>query len=421
MSFAISPFSARTSRAVWLLGTLVMIVASLLAYGAAQAASVGEVVSVDDAGGDPGDAVNPKVAQDPQGNIHVVWDSNEGSRKVRYAKGIWNGSNYSFGQSYVLADVGSFGYSAPSVAVARNGTVIVGWSDGSIRVRTWNASSSQPGGQTLTLPSITGSGPSSGVQVSVTTGPDNRFHVIWNGDFQVQYCEWDGARCTLRLQLGETGSSRPDITADTAGNIHVVSDSGQRTLYRARAAGTNTFSQAEDIGGGNFAQIAADGQGNVHIVRSGGENTVYCQRKFGQPCTDARPFDFGSDLQPTIGVTRSGTVLVVFRDATFRTLAYNIRENGQWSSTQELRFGNVITIPDLTQRPFSNRFSLVFSQGFDVKHVPITGPFSQCDAAIPSLSGAGTSGTVVDFGTGGRRLYLPIVTKSVDPCAGFGF
>ena len=77
----------------------------------AQAASAGaqQNISLDEAG-----SIQAKSAQDPEGNLHVVWVSQEQLPKgelinrVRYAKGVWNGTSYKFGASVVLDDVGDF-------------------------------------------------------------------------------------------------------------------------------------------------------------------------------------------------------------------------------------------------------------------------------------------------------------------------
>ena len=98
------------------------------AISGVQAATSGPVQNVSNDGPNPG-SILPKVAQDPQGNVHVVWDSQEGARTIRYAKGTWNGSEWSFGGSTVLGSVGGFGYSTPNVGVSRNGRVLVAWGE----------------------------------------------------------------------------------------------------------------------------------------------------------------------------------------------------------------------------------------------------------------------------------------------------
>src|SRR4051794_9933222 len=121
--------------------TIFLTLLAILGYAISpvQAATLGPVQNVSH---DAGDSIVPRVAQDPDGNVHVIWDSGENgsaSHRILYAKGTWNGSDYSFGSSSVVADLGSFQYGTPNIAVAPNGTVMAAWSDGKLRIKTWNS------------------------------------------------------------------------------------------------------------------------------------------------------------------------------------------------------------------------------------------------------------------------------------------
>jgi hypothetical protein len=358
-------FVPRSARSWGLLALLLVILAAFVGMTGADAAILSPIQNVSR---DNAQSILPHVAQDPRGNLHIVWDSQEGSRVIRYAKGTWNGTGYDFGASAIVANVGNYQYSTPNIAVAPNGVVMASWSDGSIKIRTWNSQDNTPSGVITTL------GP--GIQSTIAADSRSLFHVAWNGDFQIQYCEWNGLICAKREGFSPQESNRPDIAVDSNDNVHLVYDSGQATLYRARAA-RGEFSPVQRLGNGNFPQITADGQGNVHLVISRNFDIIYCRKTFTTDCTDQRTFDSAADLQPTIGATRGGSIVVVYRDADFRGLWYAARERGVWSAS--LTAGETTTIPDVTSRPYTSRLSVVWSRDFDIQHRLVSVVADPCD------------------------------------------
>ena len=363
MSSNVSQVSTYTRRLALGLAVPLILIITLLSMSVAGAASVSPVQNVSN---DSAESIGPQVAQDPDGNVHVVWGSLEGDRRVRYAKGTWNGSTYQFGSSFVIAEVGSFGYASPAVAVAPNGTIMVAWSDGTLNVQTWNARDSQPGGTRATL--------GAGIQPSIAPDSANRFHIVWNGDFRVQYCEREGGSCRTRdaWSSEDEGSAAPDIAVDSNNGVHVVwGGSGQRIGYRARGANAG-WGAVQQVGNGISPQITADGRGSAHIVWSHDFNVQYCRKTLTSACDDVRVIDAADDLSPSIGATREGNVAVVFRDSTDggRKLWYAVAVQGSWSSPQQIADGP--TAPDITSRPYVDRVSVVWSLNFDTHLVTIS-------------------------------------------------
>ncbi len=352
-------------RRIPLLLGMALIVGSL---NMAQAAPAERPAQAVNAGGmqnvsrDPQNSLRPRVAQDPDGNIHVVWDSEERARVVRYAKGIWNGSAYIFGETFVVGDAGEFQYATPSVAIAPNGTIMVTWSqnDG-VYVRTWDARSGGPAGPAIRL--------GAGLQSTVAADSRGGFHIAWNGDFKIQYCHFVGGSCQNRDAFSENASNRPDIIVDSNDGIHLVWDGGG-VYYRARSI-NGGWGSIERLDAGIAAQIAADGQGNVHLVWSRDFDIQYCRRTLGSPCTDRHTIHVGDDLDPSIGATPQGTVIVAFRDARGRQLYYVVRENGAWSGARAV--GSGPTAPDMSPRAFVERASFVWSLDFDIQLVTAVG------------------------------------------------
>ncbi len=342
---------------VRLCAVLLFCTAAILFAGSpiVQAASLLPTINVSH---DSSNSLLPKVAQDPDGNVHVVWVSDSGgSRSVLYAKGTWNGSNYDFSSSVALGAVGGFGYAAPNIAVAPNGTVLAAWSPSfsQMLVKTWNMRAGPPA-NTASL--------DIGIRASIAADANNHFHIVGDQNSQIQYCEFDGTRCLRRDTFPTANSTRPDVAVDSTDGVHVVWDTGQTVYYRARGAGAD-WGSAQSLGGGNAAQIAADGQGSVHIVWSSNYDIQYCRRTLSSGCTDQYTINAGDDLQPSIGATPNGN-LVVGLSAGGPWFA--TRENGGWSNAQKISSGVQL---DVSSRSFSGRVSVVFSNNYDIQHATV--------------------------------------------------
>jgi hypothetical protein len=271
---------------------------------------------------------------------------------------------------------------------------MVAWSDGTIRFKTWSASADAPSGTAIGL--------TGGITPSIYPDANSNFHIAWNGDFRLQYCQWNGSACSSRAAFDDTENTgnRPDIAVDSNNNVHIVWDTGQQVKYRTRAANAVSFGGIQDIGGGNNAQIAADGKGNVHIVRSQDFNIVYCSKTINSGCGNQRILDAQDDVEPSIGATRGGNVVVVFRSKS--DVYYDALENGTWQTT---RFaGNGFTV-DVSVRPYTGRFSAVWGQDFETKHTLVTPAPNNCD-----IQGAAVEAGSVSILVGPYKQYLPMIS-----------
>lgn len=344
------------SRKGLALAVLLLAIIALGNVPQTQAARVGAVQNVSQ---DQANSLVPRTAQDPDGNLHVVWDTGEqGSRLLRWRKGVWNdkSSGYDFSQSVVFADVTGFQYSTPSIAVAPNGTVLAAWSNGfQIFIRSWNMRDTQPRGNVIEV--------MPGFDASIAVDDNSHFHIVANGDFQVQYCEWDGDRCVKRDTFSRDLNANPDVAVDQASRVHVVMWGRAGIRYRTREAGGEWGGIETISGSGNVASIAADRQGGVHIVWSQDYNIQYCRKTAGG-CTDRHVIDGAGDLSPSVGATPDGNVVVMFYDNEFKRLWFSARESGRWSATQDI--ADAPTRPDLTSRTYSDRVSGVWSVNYDI-------------------------------------------------------
>jgi hypothetical protein len=384
----------------------------LLGVALSSTGQAASTTSVQNVSQDGADSLLPRVAQDPNGNVHVVWDTTEGGRKVRWRKGTWNAqaNRYDFGPSVVIADVGGFQYSTPSIGISPNGTVLATWSNG-FRVygRQWNMNDAQPGGNTFQI--------MPGFDSNIAVDSNNHFHIVSNGDFYVQYCELIGQQCAKRDSFSRDLNARPDVTVDRNNGVHAVWY-GQGIRYRYRAAGQEWGNTEVLAGGGNDPQISADGKdaggkSNVYIVWSQDYNIQMCRKIVGETgsgCAEKRFFDGAEDLSPTVGATRSSNVAVTFYDNKFKSIWLNTREDGAWAPSQAIADGP--TKPDATSRPYSNRISSVWSENYEIRISTVIVKEGQCDAFIGAGQGLDVSPAAINPDT---DLFLPIITVSPRP------
>lgn len=350
----------------------------------------------------------PRAAQAPNGDLHVVWDTNEGGRKVRWRKGTWNGAGYSFGPSVVFADVGGFQYSTPNIAISPNGTVLATWSSGfQIFGRIWNMNDAQPSGTPFQI--------MPGFDSNIAPDSNNNFHIVSNGDFQVQYCQLQGNACVARDAFSRDLNATPDIAVDRNNGAHLIW-AGQGIRYRTRPAG-GQFSAIERLStGGNSPQIAADGQGNVHIVWSQDYDIQYCRKPMAAPntgCVERFKGDAAEDLSPSIGATYDGNLLFSFYDQGFKSMWANTKEDAAWAQTREVADGP--TRPDLTSKSYTNRISAVWSLNYEIVVMTTVLKETQCDRpggirSIASLDVApNASLDVAPNAIPMNGLYLPVI------------
>jgi hypothetical protein len=390
----------------------VLILSIALLFYVSASVQAAAVIPPQNVSQDSANSLLPRVAQDPSGNVHVVWDTTEGARQVRWRKGTWNGSGYTFGPSVVFGDVGSFQYSTPNIAVAPNGTVLAAWSNNfQIYVRQWNMGDAQPGGTPVAV--------MPGFDASIAVDSNNHFHIVSNGDFQVQYCEWNGSSCVKRDSFSRDNNANPDVAVDSANGVHVVmwGGGGAGIRYRYRPAGQEWGTIETIASGGNASSIAADGKGGVHIVWSQDYNIQYC-RKTAAGCVDKQTLDGGSDLSPSVGATPDGNVVVMFYSNNNNRLWVAARENNAWSAPQNVGAGP--TKPDVTGRAYVNRVSGALSLDYDIWLTTATpaGPPVPTPTPIPPISGSLTVNGGAAF-TNQTGVSVSITRTSAAPAASY--
>ena len=328
--------------------------------GAGTSVRAATVIGPQNVSHDGEQSILPRVAQDPDGNVHVVWDE-EGDRRVVYAKGTWNGSAYDFGPKYVVTEIDDgFRFATPNVAVAPNGTIMVTWStaDGAF-AQVWDSRAAGPGNAPVQV--------GEGIQSAIAADSDSRFHMVFNGDFLIQYCLFDGSGGCARYDVFGAGdtNNNPDIVADTNGAVHIVWHTGSSGVQYIVRAKDQDWGAITRLDGGNFATIGADGQGYVHIAWSRDFNVQYCRKTAANICEERRELSTGDDIRPSIGATPAGDVLLVYLDNQSKTLQYITRENDSWSDPGVLI--NTNTPPDVPGRTYVRRSSVTWSGDYDIQ------------------------------------------------------
>ncbi len=219
-------------------------------------------------------SLNPSVAADLLGNIHVVWQ---------------DGRDPGWGEIYYKERTGS-GWSAdvrltddtlmseyPSVAVDVSGNVHVVWQDWrdgnwEIYYKMRDSTSWQPD-ERLTVDSARSWHP------CIATSPSDTVHVVWSYQdditqtYKIYYKfkaegSWSADTC---ISEGDSTSALPCVATDWSGNLHVVwhdNRNGYWEIYykEKTPSGWLPDTSIVQVGSPGWPNIACDSLGNIHVV-----------------------------------------------------------------------------------------------------------------------------------------------------------
>lgn len=366
---------------------------------------------------DPTDSLRPQVAFDSQGNAHMVWHEGEGapSNAVRYAKGTFNGSGYTWsGPLDVYRPGGSSTYIYPRIAVDKNDEVQVVWTfNSTVYYKHWPATSTPASGS---APQPLGSG----IYPSIAVGPNNHLHVVWEyaaggGDFDILYREFTGSGFTTAIDISKNSSNSlsPDVAVDSNNNVYAVwyDLSPAKILFAGRVNGSwsnpLTVSESQSY----FPSIEADNSGCVHMgwASFGIQKAVY--RKY---CNGQFVFttEQGSTDSPraSVGVTPGGRAVLVWeqkRNSVFN-IAYSTIVGTQVTPQQWLEPVGVRQFwPDVSSSNLG-QLGVVWQQD-------VGGRFDPAFSAIGCPAGS-ASGTAVRPQVLANVYYLPVVWAPTRGC-----
>ncbi len=245
----------------------------------------------------------PVSGVDDDGNLHVVWyDSTDylGSGvdpDIFYKK--WYASSSSWGTAEVVSTESDDFSGVPSMCVNSDGEVFVAWKDSSnfdlsgldqdIFFKRKDLSGDWSYTSVLSWSSDLHS-----EYVKLACGDDGKIHAVWNDysdvadsgtDIDILYCSfnpnlesWSNIEAVSDMCI--LSSSRPDVTVDIYGEVHVVwqdstpyggSNSDYDIMYRIKDSSSQTWSQEYVVSTDNddnsyYAEIQTDEYGYAHIV-----------------------------------------------------------------------------------------------------------------------------------------------------------
>ncbi len=269
---------------------------------------------------------SPDLTADPSGNVHVVWSfADPHSWYTLYYK-RWDGVTWTPDER-IVSNAGNHSV-YPALAADPGGNVHLVWcvtNGWGIYYARWDAGS-WTASERLAL---------GGYPPALAADPNGNVHAVWtdgrDGNEEIYYKRWDGLSWTADERLTNApGDSRYSaVAADPSGNVHVVWEDQRAVnwkVYYKRWDGV-TWTPDELIvsapGEPNHTHspaLAADPSGNVHVVwedyRDGNYPEIYYKRWDGLSWTaDERlTYDPWVSRHPDIGVDPSGNVHVVWED-----------------------------------------------------------------------------------------------------------
>jgi BNR repeat-like domain len=175
-----------------------------------------------------GESENPAMALDPSNSPYLVWsDTTPGPSKIFYKKSVDGGASWSTAKRISWTSGNSVN---PDIAADSSGRLHVVWSDSAPGNNEIYYAKSTDGGATWTASQrITWTLGSSGRPV-IVVDPSGHLHVVWEddtpGNNEIYYKKsTDGGvtwTASQRLTWNAGESRWPDIAADPDGNLHVV-------------------------------------------------------------------------------------------------------------------------------------------------------------------------------------------------------
>lgn len=241
----------------------------------------------------------PRIATDPFGNLHIVWQDRTnymgsgGDYDIFYK--CWNATTSQWMATVVVSTESDGSSYIPTIAVDNVGNIYVAWydnmnysgsgSDWDIFYKLWNATT---GIWTVTQVISTESDGGS-VNPDIAVDKDGNVHLTWQDltnysgcgtDYDIFYKCWNVSTSSWSLsEVLSTGTAEPSvtpsITVDLNDNIHIVwhqmNGISDNILYKCWNATTGTWTITEIISTESTLQatepaIEADNKGNIHVT-----------------------------------------------------------------------------------------------------------------------------------------------------------
>jgi BNR repeat-like domain len=284
-----------------------------------------------------GDSATKDVGVDSAGHLYVIWqDNTPGHWEIYFKKSTDGGDTWTASKRLTWS---SYDSSAPAIAVDSAGHLHVAWlyfgpSNGEIHyIKSTNGGAAWTPGKKL-------AGNLGTVLPAIGADSADNLHMFWEdntpGNLEIYYRKsmdngntWTAKK---RLTWKSYASQRPDISAYSQGNLHLVWLYGiagdfLETHYKKSTDWGATWSTSKKLSWGlNLATmpaISVDSQGNPHVVFEvsiASSNEIYYDTSTDGGNTWATSkritFNSGLSLYPDISVDSLGNLHVVWQDYT---------------------------------------------------------------------------------------------------------
>ncbi len=308
-----------------------------------------------------GHAANPQIAVDGSGNAIVVWRQHDGTRDNIWSNRYVAGTGWGIAELIETVNLGNA--ENPQVAVDPNGNAVaVWWQDDGTRWNIWsNRYVAGTGWGTAELIETENLGnaaspqvavDSSGNAVAVWAQDDGTRWNIWSNRYVEATGLWGTAEMIETDNLGDAAS--PQVAVDSSGNAVAVwwQDDGTRdNIWSNRyVAGTGLWGTAEMIetdnaGSAWLSQVAVDPSGNAVAVwwqHDGTRYNIYSNRYVsGSSWGTAELIEtdnLGNAGNPQVGVNSSGNAVAVWEqsDGTRDSIYSNryVTGTGLWGTAE---------------------------------------------------------------------------------------
>ena len=301
-----------------------------------------------------GISVNSTIAVDASGNLHVVWDDNTpGNKEIFYKKSTDGGNTWASSQRLTWTS----GSLNPAIAVDPSGNLHLVWHDDTPGKREMYYKKSTDGGSTwASSQRLTWTSGFSYFPPAIAVDSSGNLHVVWAddtpGNEEIYYTKSTNAGATWtaskRLTWTAERSNNSSIAVDPSGDLHLVWDENEsgydETYYKKGTDGGATWTTAKRLtwtpGNCCLGTIAVDPSGNLHVVNSNstpGNHEVFYKKSTdgGTTWLTSRrlTWNSGRSFSADMTVDASGNLHVVWTDKTPGNYEIYYKESTDGGST----------------------------------------------------------------------------------------
>ncbi len=288
-----------------------------------------------------GDSTKPRLAIDPAGNPHVVWeDSTPGKSQIYYRKSTDGGTTWSASRRLTW----NAGYSSiPSVVADSSGNLHVVWHDDTPGNAEIYYRKSTDGGATWSMARRLTWNSGDSYTPSLAADSLGKLHLVWGdwtpGNMELYYkgspdggATWSAGK---RLTWNPGNSSYPKIKLESTSLLHIAwsdeTPGDRETYYKKSTDGGATWSTAKRLtwnaGDTWTLELGVDPSKNLHVVwidTTPGNREIFYRKSTDGGATwstiERLTWTPSENYEMAMAVDPSGKVHVVWEDGTLSDL-----------------------------------------------------------------------------------------------------